>query len=125
MKIANGHQPVIPYLILNSVEKFITITQVVFGAEEIYKGYSNGNEGHIMHAEVRINGCNIMLADVTAAFGVANANLFVYVTDADYTYNLALQHGANIIAEMADQSYGRSGGVQDPFGNVWWITSMT
>jgi hypothetical protein len=24
----------------------------------------------------------------------------------------------------ADQSYGRSAGVNDPFGNTWWITSV-
>ena len=35
-----------------------------------------------------------------------------------------MEVGATTLMEVADQSYGRSGGVQDPYGNVWWITSM-
>ena len=53
----------------------------------------------------------------------ATANLFVYVNDADETYQKAIAAGATTVMEMADQEYGRSGGVTDPFWNVWWITS--
>lgn len=124
MKIPNGHQPVMPYLILQNAAQFIDFTKKVFNATEFYKGYRDDTDKTIMHAEVRINGCNIMFADVTEDFGVANANLFVYVDDADVTYNLALNNGCEVVNPISDQSYGRSGGVQDPFGNVWWITSM-
>lgn len=65
-----------------------------------------------------------MMGDRTEDFGVATANLFIYVDDADATFNLALENGATIVNNLADQDYGRSGGIQDPFGNVWWITSM-
>ncbi len=124
MKIATGHQPLMPYLILKNAASFIPFTQTVFGAEEVYKGYRDNDNQFIMHAEVRINGCNIMFADVNEFFDVANANLFIYVEDADATFQLALEHGCTVVNEMADQDYGRSGGVEDPFGNVWWITSM-
>ena len=124
MKIAKGHQPVMPYLILKNAEAFIEFTKNVFGATEIFKSYRDNDNQFIMHAEVQINGCNIMFADVTEFYGVANANLFIYVDDADKTAAIALQNGAKIINELADQDYGRSGGVEDPFGNVWWITSM-
>lgn len=124
MKIAKGHQPVMPYLILENAEGFIQFTKKVFNATEIYKGLRDDGSGKLVHAEVQINGCNIMMADVTHDFGVANANLFVYVDDADATYNLALENGATAINSVADQDYGRGGGITDPFGNVWWITSM-
>ena len=124
MKIAKGHQPVMPYLILENAEGFIDFAKKVFNASEVYKGYRDDNSGKIVHAEVQMNGCNIMIADTTEDFGAATANLFVYVDDADATYKIALENGATIVNDMADQSYGRSGGVQDPFGNVWWITSM-
>ena len=55
-----------------------------------------------------------MMADVTEDFDTANANLFIYVDDADETYQLALQNGATVVNEIADQSYGRGGGVKDP-----------
>jgi PhnB protein len=124
MKIAKGHQPVMPYLILKNSEGFIDFTKKVFNASEIYKGYDEENPNQIVHAEVQINGCNIMMADVTEDFDTANANLFIYVDDADETYQLALQNGATVVNEIADQSYGRGGGVKDPWGNVWWISSM-
>lgn len=124
MKIAKGHQPLMPYLILKNAEAFIEFTKRVFNATEIYKGLRNDGGGKVEHAEVQINGCNIMMADVTDDFGVANANLFVYVDDADTTFNLALENGATVANSLADQDYGRSGGIRDPFGNVWWITSM-
>ncbi len=124
MKIAKGHQPVMPYLILKNSEGFIDFTKIVFNASEIYKGYDEENPNQIVHAEVQINGCNIMMADVTEDFDTANANLFIYVDDADETYQLALQNGATVVNEIAEQSYGRGGGVKDPWGNVWWISSM-
>lgn len=124
MKTAPGHQPLMPYLILHKAENFIEFTKTVFNAVEVYKGYRDDDSKEILHAEVRINGCNIMFADVTEGFGVATANLFIYVDDADDTFALALKKGCKIVNPLADQSYGRSGGVEDAFGNVWWITSM-
>lgn len=124
MKVASGHQPVMPYLILKNAKSFIEFTKAVFGAEEVFKSYRDNDNECIMHAEIRINGCNVMFADVNEFYGVANANLFIYVDDADKTVTIAVEHGAKIINELADQDYGRSGGVEDPFGNVWWVTSM-
>lgn len=124
MKIATGHQPLMPYLILQQAEKFIAFTQEVFHAKEIFKSYRDEDSHEIMHAEIQINGCNIMFADVTEGYGVANANLFVYVEDADVTMKRALKNGSEIVNEVADQDHGRSGGFKDPFGNVWWIMAM-
>lgn len=124
MKIPNGHQPLMPYLILKNAEGFIAFTKTVFGAKEIFKSYRDNDNKIIMHAEVQINGCNIMFADMNEFYGVANSNLFIYVEDADQTVALAVENGAIIVNELADQDYGRSGGIEDPFGNVWWVTSM-
>jgi uncharacterized glyoxalase superfamily protein PhnB len=46
----------------------------------------------------------------------------MYVDDVDGTYQLALEHGAMSLREPAEQYYGdRNAGVEDPFGNQWWI----
>lgn len=124
MKIAKGHQPVMPYLILQNAAAFIQFTKTVFNATEVYIGHWPDDNTKIEHAEIQINGCNIMMADVTEDFGVANANLFVYVSSAEQTLNLAMQNGATIINELSSQDYGQSAGFKDPFGNVWWLTSM-
>ncbi len=123
MNIPEGYQAVMPYLILKNAEGFIDFTEKVFNAELLNKHLRE--DGHtIQHAEVNINGSVVMFAGSTQQYGVQTANLFVYVDNADETYASALNSGATSVNEPADQSYGRSGGVKDPNGNTWWITSV-
>jgi PhnB protein len=77
----------------------------------------------IMHAEIRIGESMIMFADATPGHTRQNAGMFIYVDDCDAVYQKALDNGATTAAPPADQSYGRSAGVKDPFGNTWWLTS--
>ncbi|MEO6813915.1 MAG: VOC family protein [Ginsengibacter sp.] len=122
MKIPENYQAVMPYLIIEKASDFSAFTQKVFGAKETYK--SMRDETTIMHAEIMIGGCTIMFAEATEKFKVSNAGLFIYVDDADQTYKSALENGASVVTELENQPYGRGGGVKDPFGNVWWITSV-
>jgi len=123
MNIPEGYQAVMPYLILKNAQKFIDFTQKVFDAKLMNKHLRE--DGHvIMHAEVNIGGSVIMFAESTEQYAVQTANLFVYVESADETYAAALSNGATSVNEPADQPYGRSGGVKDPNGNTWWITSV-
>ena len=122
-KIPENYQTVMPYLIVKNAVQFISFMQTVFGATETYKAMTDENT--IMHAEIMIGGSTIMFADSTDVYGVRNAGMFIYVDDADATFKKAIDNGASVVNEMADQSYGRSGGVQDPFGNTWWITSIS
>ena len=112
-----------PYLILNGAEKFIDFMKTVFDAEETYK--TMRDEKTVMHAEIMIGDSTIMFADTTDVYGVSNAALFIYVEDADATYKKAIETGAQVVTEIADQGYGRSGCVKDPFGNTWWITGVS
>ena len=121
-KIPDNYQTVMPYLIVKDAAQFIAFMQKVFDAKETHK--SMRDEHTIMHAEIMIGGSTIMFADSTEKFSARTGGFFIYVEDADETFKKAIDAGATIVTEVADQSYGRSGGVQDPFGNVWWITSM-
>lgn len=123
VKIPEGYQAVMPYLIVNNAQSFLDFTKSVFDATEIHKAYRN-EQNLIQHAEISISGSVIMFADATETFAPHNASLFVYVTDCDSIYNEALKQGAETITEPADQSYGRSCGIKDQFGNTWWITSV-
>ena len=50
--------------------------------------------------------------------------LHLYLEDVDAVYQRAMQAGAKSLREPADQLYGdRSGGVEDAFGNQWWIAT--
>jgi len=58
------------------------------------------------------------LRELTSSF------LYLYVEDADATYQRALKAGANSIEEPADMPYGdRRAMIEDPGGNVWQIAT--
>jgi PhnB protein len=122
ISIPEGYQQLMPYLIVEGAAAFIEFTKNVFGAEEGYKAMRD--EKLIMHAEVKIGNSVIMLADATEQYSKQGAGLFVYVDDCDKVYSAALTNGAASKSEPADQSYGRSAGFTDAFGNTWWITSV-
>ncbi|MNF93706.1 Glyoxalase-like domain protein [compost metagenome] len=65
-----------------------------------------------------------MVTDATNDWKPQTANLFVYVPNADESFKKALEEGATELMGLSDQEYGRTCGVTDPFGNVWWITSV-
>ena len=123
MKIPTEHQAVMPYLILNGALKFIEFTQKVFNAKLISK-HLREDQKTIMHAEISIDGSTIMFAEASGQFGEHTAHLFVYVEDADKSFQAAKDNGAEVIRQLSDQDYGRTRGVSDPTGNVWWITSI-
>ena len=123
MKIPNGHQTIMPYLILSGAEKFIEFTRKVFNANETFKRLREDGKT-IMHSEIQIGGSTIMFADTTEQIKEQTAGLFIYVENADETYKKAIGEGANTVMELSDQEYGRTCGVKDPFGNTWWITTF-
>jgi uncharacterized glyoxalase superfamily protein PhnB len=123
IQIPEGYNTVMPYLIVKNGLGLIQFLKEVFGAIEKQIHYTeDGNQ--LMHGEVIINNDScIMISEASDKWPVNNAGLYINVADADETYNLALEKGASSIMKPADQPYGRSGGITDPYGNIWWITS--
>lgn len=125
MNLPKGHQVVMPYLMLHGALKFIDFAKKVFKAElttNMHKLRDGGAK--VIHSEITIGGSTIMFTDATEEWREQTANLFVYVDNADETYKKAVDSGATTLMELSDQDYGRTCGVTDPFGNVWWITSV-
>lgn len=122
LNIPDGHQSVMPYLIVNNATAFLSFMQEVFGATERYKEMRD--EQTIRHAEAVIGNSTIMFADSIPDWEPSPAGLFIYVVDADSAYKKALDLGATSIMPIEDKDYGRTCGIKDPFGNTWWITSV-
>lgn len=120
-KLPEGYQTVMPYLIVKDAAGLQHFMEKVFHAKEKFK--SQNAERGILHAEVTIGDSVIMFTDANEEWKTMNAGLYVHVEVADDTYRAALEAGAVSIMDPSDQEYGRSCGVRDPFGNVWWITS--
>jgi uncharacterized glyoxalase superfamily protein PhnB len=123
MKLPIGHQTVMPYLILNGALQFIAFTKNVFNAKSLTQALRE--DGTVMHAEVIISESTIMVTDEIKDWTKQTANLFVYVPNVDETFKKATDAGATIVMELSNKDYGRTCGVTDPFGNVWWITSIS
>lgn len=121
MNIPKGHQPVMPYLMMEDAAGFIEFIKKVFDAEMTHESM---RDGIVAHCEAQIGGGTIMFSNSRDEWKPATANMFVYVPDADETYKKAIESGATSVMEMADQDYGRSGGFADAHGNVWWVTTV-
>lgn len=119
--VPTGYNTVMPYIIVKDAEKFMAFMKEVFGATE--KMSVPAENGGIMHAEVMIGESCIMFSNSTNQFPVQNAGLYIHVANADQTYADALKVGATSIMPPDDKDYGRSGGILDPFGNTWWVTT--
>jgi uncharacterized glyoxalase superfamily protein PhnB len=76
-------------------------------------------------AEMRIGDSLIMVTPATER-DLFPAFLYVYVDDADHTYQRALAAGATTLEAPLDTPYGdRRAMVRDPFGNVYQIAHQT
>ena len=123
MKDYKDQQTIIPYLMLENAVQFIDFAEVVFNAETILLNLANDNRT-VLNAELKIGHSIVLLSEAKDKYGKAVGNFFIYVGDADDTFKRALYHGASVVTEIADRDYGRSGGIADPFGNTWWITTV-
>jgi len=86
----------------------------------------DATDGRIMHAEVRVGDTVVMISDANAAYPAFPAWLHVYVPDVDATYKKALAAGGVAVQEPTrrEGDPDRRGGVQDPAGNTWWISTQ-
>lgn len=124
MKVPSTYNQLMPYLILKDSNGFRKFMSAVFDARE--QMVVPAEDGSVMHGELRIETAVIMFAEAGREFMPMNAGMFIYVADADSTYQKALSAGAVTVPgqEPSDKEYGRACGVTDPFGNTWWITSV-
>lgn len=69
-------------------------------------------------------GDSLLLVSGAGEREVFPAFLYVYVADADTTYQRALDAGAVSLEAVWDTPYGdRRGMVRDPWGNVWQVAT--
>lgn len=115
------HNTIMPYLIIPNAAGFIDFVKDVFGAVEVSRHMRE--EGIVMHAEIRVGECIVMLAEATEQYPACPAGMFIYVADADASFEKAVGAGAAVVMPLKDQPYGRTCGITDPHGNTWWITT--
>jgi PhnB protein len=129
--IPDGYAAITPYLVCDGAAAAIAFYEKVFGAEKLFPPMPAPG-GKIGHAELRIGGSVVMLADEhpaeghrgPRAFGGSPVSLLLYVKDVDQTFRAALAAGAKQLRPVKDQFYGdRSGMLEDPSGHLWTIAT--
>lgn len=118
----SGYTSVSPYLVVTGAESTITFLVKVLGASELYR--LAGEDGRIMHAEVRLDDSVLMLADGMEGWSAMPAHVHVYVPDVDAAYQRALAAGASSIQEpVKKDDPDRRCGVRDAGGTTWWLAT--
>jgi len=121
----------IPYLMIRGAAEAIDFYKKAFAAEEIMRFPMPG--GKIGHAEVRIEGAPVFLADESPEaamqspqqLGGTTVTISVYVRDVDGFAKRAQGAGAKVLRPVADQFYGeRTVSFQDPFGHSWHFSTV-
>jgi PhnB protein len=128
--IPDGYHTVSAYLAVDDAERAIQYYTKAFGAREDVRMDAPG--GKIGHAELVIGDSRIMLSDPfpqastkpPRELGGTSASVFMYVEDVDAVVKQAVDAGATVTMEVADQFWGdRFGTITDPFGHVWSIAT--
>jgi PhnB protein len=112
-----GWPSVTPRIVTDDAQGLVGFLQQTFGAT----GAIEADRPAVMRI-----GDSVILISAVGPRPAAPAFLYVYVDDADATYRRALDAGAAGLEEPLDTPYGdRRGMVQDPWGNVWQIATLT
>ncbi len=132
--IPEGREGLIPHLKCDRCAEAIEFYKQAFGAEEICRMPAPDGK-RIMHAEIRIGGRSVFLADdfpeycggkasSPAALGGTPVTIHRYVDDCDAAIQRAADAGATVMMPAQDMFWGdRYGVVTDPFGHVWSLAT--
>jgi len=128
--IPEGYHTVAPYLAVDDAAEAIDWYKKAFGASE--RGRMDAPGGAIGHAELEIGDSVVMLSDPfpqastkpPKELGGTTMSVFLYVEDVDAVVKQAVDAGATVLMEVADQFWGdRFGTIQDPFGHTWSVAT--
>jgi len=112
----DGWHTVTPRVFTEDVAGLVGFLKIVFGA--VGKLQSGAP------TEMRIGDSTVMISDGGGEREPMPACLYVYVENADETYQRAIAAGAESIERPADMPYGdRRATVRDSWGNVWQIAT--
>ena len=130
--IPQGYSTVVPYISVKGANDAIAYYKKAFGAEELVR--MPMPDGKVGHAELKIGDSILMMADEMdhpeaiskspRTLGGVTSGLCLYVADCDVIFNRAVEAGGKVRRPLTNQFYGdRSGTVEDPFGQVWTIST--
>ena len=120
--IPDGYHSVTPYLTVADADQLMRFVKDAFGAQEVLA--HRGPDGSIRHAEAKIGDSIVMMGQARGEWKPRPSTIYLYVPDVDLVYHAAVNAGGKSLQQPADQFYGdRSGAVDDPCGNQWYMAT--
>lgn len=125
--VPEGFHTATPYLIVRNGAEAIEFYQRALGAIETSRHADP--DGRVRNAELRIGTSNLMLGEHQAVHPSGpetfpRLSIYLYVEDADALFAQAVAAGAKVLTAVDEKFYGnREGGIEDPYGIVWWIAT--
>lgn len=118
--VPKDHQALIPYLIIEDAEAMLRFLKEAFAGVE--GSVMRDESGTIRHAQLRIEGLQLMLGQASSQWPASSCSTVLYVADVDKVFRQAVAAGAKVLYEPRNEFYGdRMAGIEDPAGNRWWI----
>jgi len=123
MYIPDGYGTVFPYFVVADASRFVDFLKSAFSAKEI--GRTVTPDGRIANVRLRIGTSAFMVSEASAeGLKPMSASYYVYVENVDEVFAKAISSGATKIFDPTDMPYeDRQAGIQDPSGNLWWIST--
>ncbi|MEZ4647755.1 MAG: VOC family protein [Candidatus Eisenbacteria bacterium] len=119
-----GFSAVTPYLCLPDARGFLDFAVKALGAT--IRMDHRDESGALIHAEIEIEGAVLEVSEARPDVPATRTCLHLYVSDCDAVHARVVAAGGEASYPLADHPYGeRSGGVQDAWGNHWFIATMT
>ena len=119
--VPEGYHTVTPFLTLKDAAGAIEFYKKAFGAQERVRMPTP--DGKVAHAELQIGDSVVMLSEALQE-PVTSASIYLYVPNADATFDRAVKAGAQSTMPLADMFWGdRYGILLDPFGHRWSIAT--
>lgn len=115
-----------PYLAVPDAAAAIGWYAEAFGAKELERNLGPG--GKVMHATIQVGDSLVYLSDIFVgsdlqhpqALGGTAVNLHIRHRDIDDLWQQAVDAGATVTMQLANQFWGeRYGRIFDPFGHSW------
>jgi PhnB protein len=128
---------IMPFMYVEGAGRAADFYKQVFGATELMREFDPDGTT-VNHAMLTIGDTTIMISDPTSQdvresgsqgtyrtphmLGGSPLHLYIYVANVDEVFKRALEAGAKVIDPVEDKGWGdRCGGIEDPFGHVWWV----
>lgn len=109
---------IVPYLSYVDAKAAMEFLRDAFGLEPVQS--HDGEDGRVMHAEMRHGNGVVMIGSVDTAPAVASPGIYLVVEDVDAHHSRAVAAGADVVYGPEDTEFGtRRWRGRDPGGHEW------